>query len=120
MKCGSIIDEQNLLGETALHIGVKKNNYECVSLLLFYLASPFIKDDNGNRPIDCNNNFKTKVLLNKIMDLHYQCFFVKYNNFYENVQRRFTYFINNEFYNQLNHEITLFFKEKGKNFNQKF
>ena len=120
MKCGAIIDEQNFLGETALHIGVKKNYYECITLLLFYLASPFIKDDNGKRPIDYNNNFQTKVLLNKIMSLHYECFLGKYSNFYENIQARFTYFINNEFCYQLCREISLFFKEKEKKFKQKF
>ena len=120
MKCGAIIDEKNFLGETALHIAVKRKYYECVALLLFYLASPFIRDDKGNRPVDCNNNYQTKVLLNKIMDLHYECFFNKYNIFYETIQVRFTYFINNEFCNQLNHEVILFFKEKGQNFKQKF
>ena len=112
IKYGSIVNFQNILGDTPLHIGVINNSYECVCLLLVNLASPFIKDKNGKKPIDLTNDFNMKIVLKKIMEYYYISFFQKYSKQYEIIQKYFTFFILDEFKMQINWDIYKYFKEK--------
>ena len=70
IEYGSIINFQNFIRDTPLHIGVKNNSYECVCLLLFNLASPFIKGREGKKPIELTNDFQMKYLLEKFMKFY--------------------------------------------------
>ena len=104
MAYGAPINEQNFMGETPLHISANKNFYESTALLMIYLASPFIKDKNNKKPIDCTKDFQLIFIFKKIMELHLKYLILRQKNFYENVQKDFIDFISVEFSNQLNSE----------------
>ena len=101
---GAPVNEQNFMGETPLHISAQKTYYESTALLLIYLASPFIKDKNNRKPIDCTKDVQLIYIFKKIMDLHLKYLFYKQKNFFENVQRDFIDFVSVEFSKQLNPE----------------
>ena len=119
IEYGSIIDSQNFLEETPLHIAIKINSYDCVSLLLVNLASPFIKNKDGKKPIDITNDYQMKDLLEKITNFYYLSFFHKYSEQFEVIQKYFTFFIVNEFSRQLNEDTLLYFKKLEKKFRKK-
>ena len=104
MSFGAPINEQNFMGETPLHISAHKNFYESTALLMIYLASPFIKDKNNRRPIDCTKDLQLIFIFKKIMELHSKYLILRQKYFYENVQKDFIDFISVEFSNQLNPE----------------
>ena len=112
IEYGSIINFQNFIKDTPLHIGVKNNSYECVCLLLFNLASPFIKGREGKKPIELTNDFQMKYLLEKFMKFYYLSLFYKLSIQTEMIQKNFSFFIVEEFKKQLDHDIFLYFKEK--------
>ena len=101
---GAPINEQNFIGETPLHISAKKNYYESTVLLLIYLASPFIKNKNKRKPIDCTDDLQLIYVFKKIIEIHLKYLILKQKHFYDNVQNDFIDFISVEFANQLNPE----------------
>ena len=109
---GSILDSCGLVGETPLHISVKNNYYDCTCILLFYLASPFVKDKYGKRPIDLTSDFDMKNLLEKIMKLHYSSYFQKtcIQDLY--IQSGLLTFIKEELNRKLKKEVLDYFNEK--------
>ena len=109
---GSILDSHDFVGETPLHISVKNNYNDCTCILLFYLASPFVKDKNGKRPIDLTRDFEVKNLLEKVMKLHYSSYFQK--TFIQDlyIQSGLLAFIKEEFNYKLQKEVLDYFKEK--------
>ena len=119
IEYGSIINFQNFIGDTPLHVAVKQNYYECVSLLLVNLASPFMKDKDGRKPIDLTEDFQMKKLLEKIMNYHYLSLFKKNSNQFEFIQKKITLYITDEFSRQLNKNIILYFKEKEFSYKKK-
>ena len=109
---GSILDFCGFVGETPLHISVKNNYYDCTCILLFYLASPFVKDKYGKRPIDLTSDFDMKNLLEKIMKLHYSSYFQKTCIQYLYIQSGLLTFIKEELNFKLQKEVLDYFNEK--------
>ena len=109
---GSILDSCGFVGETPLHISVKNNYYDCTCILLFYLASPFVKDKYGKRPIDLTSDFDMKNLLEKIMKLHYSSYFQKTCIQYLYIQSGLLTFIKEELNFKLQKEVLDYFNEK--------
>ena len=56
VSLGARVNSVDITGKTALHYAVINNSLEAVLILLFEMASPFQKDNNGNRPEDYANN----------------------------------------------------------------
>jgi len=104
---GAQVNAKNFLGETPLHISVKKNCYECTVLLLIFMASPFIKDNKGLNPFEYSDDYQMKIIYNKITKLYYNNTFTKNSLFYEKIQSQFIRFIKNEFSNQLKKEALI-------------
>jgi ankyrin repeat protein len=50
------VDEQDYLGRTPLHIACMKNYLECAKILLYELADPFKKTNEGKAPADLTEN----------------------------------------------------------------
>ena len=63
---GASVNEVNLWGNTPLHLSATKNYYETSIFLLLYLASPFIKNNDGKNPFDCSNNIQFNMISKKI------------------------------------------------------
>lgn len=115
---GAVVNFQNFIGDTPLHIGVKNNFYECVCLLLVNFASPFIKDKDGKIPLDNTNDFRMRLVLERIMKIYYESFFLKYSNQLEFIQKSFTIFIVEEFSSELDKVTLKYFKEKQQKYNK--
>ena len=98
---GAQVNAQNFLGETALHLSIKKNNYESTVLLLIFLASPFIKNNKGKKPFDCTKDYQMGIIYKKITDLHYKSMFVRNKLIYDKIQNEFIRFILDEFSTQI-------------------
>ena len=109
---GSIVDSINFSGESPLHIAVKNNFYDSTCILLYYLASPFLKDKNGKRPIEYSKNYDMKNLLEKVMKIHYLSFFQRTINQQKFIKTQFLNFIKEEFENKIKVFTFYFFKEK--------
>ena len=89
------------MGETPLHISVKKNNYEVTVLLLIFLASPFIKNSKGKKPFDYTKDYEMNIIYKKITNLHYKNMFSKNKYVYDNIQNELIRFILEEFSTQI-------------------
>jgi len=109
---GSLINFLNFSGDTPLHIAVKKNYYDSACILLYYLASPFIKDRDGKKPIEVANDFEMKSLLDRIMKIYYASFFQRTANQQKFIQNKFWIFINEEFRDKISDFIYNFIKNK--------
>ena len=99
---GSSVNQQNLWGDTPLHISATQNYYETSIFLLLYLASPFIKNNHKKKPFDCTNNIQFNIISKKIMDIHLRNIISRQKNYYESVQKEFSNFVIFEFSNLLN------------------
>ena len=77
---GAAIDPLNFIRDSPLHIAVKNNFFDSACILLYYLASPFLKDKDGKKPIELTNDFDMKSLLERVMNIHYINLF-NYNYF---------------------------------------
>ena len=69
VSLGAPVNSVDITGKTALHYAVINNSLEAVLILLFEMASPFQKDNNGNRPEDYANNKLTSYILKKTSDV---------------------------------------------------
>ena len=94
---GASVNEQNLLGNTPLHLSVSKNYIETSIFLLLYLASPFINNKDKKKPFDLTNDVQLGIISKKIKELHLKNFFGRQKNYYENIQKEFSNFIIFEF-----------------------
>ena len=99
---GAPVNEQNLWGDTPLHISVTQKYYETSIFLLLYSASPFIKNSSNQKPFDCNNDVQLNTMYKKIRDIHLKNFCSRQKNIYENIQKEFSNFVIFEFSNLLN------------------
>ena len=99
---GAPVNEQNLWGDTPLHISVTQKYYETSIFLLLYSASPFIKNNSNQKPFDCNNDVQLNTMYKKIRDIHLKNFCSRQKNIYENIQKEFSNFVIFEFSNLLN------------------
>ena len=65
---GGNVNVQDFKGRTALHFAVMNNDITAVTILLYFLANPDIKDNNGNYPLDyINNNYYYSYILKEIL-----------------------------------------------------
>ena len=69
VSLGAPVNSVDVTGKTALHYAVINNSLEAVLILLFEMASPFQKDNNGNRAEDYANNNLISYLLKKTSDV---------------------------------------------------
>ena len=112
LNCGSIVDSLNFSGDSPLHIAVKNNFYDSACILLYYCASPFLKDINGKKPIELSNNFDMKNLLEKTMKIHYISYFQRTINKQKFIKNRLWIFFNEEFKDKISEFTFDYFKEK--------
>ena len=68
---GADINAQDEGGRTALLIAAEQNNLEFVTVLLFEIADPSIKNCKGQKPFEVTTNPKIKVILERAKVLHY-------------------------------------------------
>ena len=109
---GSKVDACSMTGETPLHYAVKNNYYDCAFILLFYLASPFISDKNGKKPIDITDDYDMSNLLDKVMKLHYSSVFRKTFIQDDYIRGGLWAFVKEEFKYKLKKEVFYYFNKK--------
>ena len=109
---GSKVDACSMTGETPLHYAVKNNYYDCAFILLFYLASPFIADKNGKKPIDITDDYDMSNLLDKVMKLHYSSVFRKTFIQDDYIRGGLWAFVKEEFKYKLKKEVFYYFNKK--------
>ena len=97
LSYGAIIDSIDFTGYTPLHLSIINNNFDTFVILLLYGASPFIKDNFGNKPIDYCNDYKFVSLIKKTTILHIGKLFGKVKHFYDDLQKNLSIFIDNEY-----------------------
>ena len=51
VELGCLIDARNFSGQTALHVMVQRDRFECVVALLSCGADPNLVDSSGNAPL---------------------------------------------------------------------
>ena len=84
---GAEINAQDQGGRTALLIASEQNNVEFVSVLLYEIADPSIKNAKGEKPIDVTTHPKIKTMLERAKILHYFQTIGKIQQFNEKVRR---------------------------------
>ena len=112
LEYGSRIDSLNFTGDSPLHVAVKDNLFDSACILLYYLASPFIKDKEGKKPIEVTDDFDMKSLLERTMKIHYLSFFQKGINQQKFIRYNFWILINEEFKNKIDKRVYDKIKEK--------
>lgn len=112
LNCGSIVDSLNFSGDTPLHIAIKNNFYDSACILLYYAASPFLKDISGKKPIELSKNFDMKNLLEKAMKIHYLSYFQRTINQQQFIKNKLWIFFNEEFKDKISQFTFNYFKEK--------
>ena len=113
---GADIDSLDQVGYSSLHLAIINNNFESVVFLFLNYASPFIKDKYGKKPIEYCKNYKMEILCKKATGFHIAHLFGKNKNFYNNVKKSFTFFVESEFRNDLGDEAYKFIYELADNF----
>ena len=68
---GADINSQDEGGRTALFIAAQNNHLEFVTILLFEIADPSIKNIKGERAFEVTTNLKIKISLERAKILHY-------------------------------------------------
>jgi len=71
MSRGADINSQDEGGRTPLFIASEKNHLEFVTILLFEIADPSIKNIKGERAIEVTTNSRIKIILERAKILHY-------------------------------------------------
>ena len=113
---GADVDSLDQVGYSSLHLAIINNNFESVVFLFLNYASPFIKDKYGKKPIEYCKNYKMEILCKKATGFHLAHLFGNNKNFYQNVKRSFTFFVESEFRNDLGDEAYKFIYELADNF----
>lgn len=90
---GADVEAKDFLGKTALHLAVMNNNYEAIVFLFLFYASPFTLSRSGKKAIDYAKNEKIKSICKRATALHVIHMFGKQENYFENVQRGFSFFV---------------------------
>lgn len=95
---GALINDKNFLGQTPLSLAIEKNFVNCIILLFFYFASPFIENREGQLPYEYINDTYIKEMCKRVCTLHIVNNFEKRNkHFYDNIQRGFCFYMLNEY-----------------------
>ena len=90
---GADVEAKDFLGKTALHLAVMNNNYEAIVFLFLFYASPFTLSKSGKKAIDYAKNDKIISICKRATALHVIHMFGKQENYFENVQRGFSFFV---------------------------
>ena len=93
---GADINAQDEGGRTALLIAAEKNNLEFVTVLLFEIADPSIKNALGQKPIDVTSNLKIKLILERAKILHYFHKIGKIQQFNESIRNGLSFLYKEE------------------------
>ena len=93
---GVDIDAQDEGGRTALFIAAERNNFEFVTVLLFEIADPFIKNVKGEKPVDVTSDSRIKVVLERAEKLHSTHKIGKIQQFDENIRKGLEYLYREE------------------------
>ena len=102
---GVDINAQDEGGRTALFIAAEQNNFEFVTVLLFEIADPNIKNTKDEKPIDVTTDNKIKIVLERAKILHYFHKIGKIKQFNESIRRGLRYLYREEI--ATNYEIWL-------------
>ena len=108
---GANFNQQDYIGKTPLHLACEKNRFECVFILLYEMANPFIEDNSKKTAFDYwkSNDYVYQYDINKIIKRVkiiyevYKVFGMK--NFSEYIKNALLYLYSNEL------DIKLDFKE---------
>ena len=120
VEYGSLVDNQNYIGDTPLLVAVKHKFMESTIFLLLNLASPFIKDNKGLSCLDhCKNDFKMKNIFKKIISLHYNSILGPTKNSHKYITKEFIEYIVNENKGDLELEAYNIIKEKYEYYKRK-
>ena len=111
LSYGADIDSIDYSGYTPLHISIIKNNFESFIILNLYGASPFVKDNFGNKPIDYCKDYKFSIVLKKSSIIHIGRLFGKVKFFFEDLQRTLSSFIESELKYELEKDCLEMVKE---------
>ena len=112
LDSGAMVDAHNMSGDTPLHIAAKNNYYDCACILLYYFASPSVKNKLGKMPIDLTNDYDMKRLMEKGTKLFYSSYFQRNLIQGTYIQSGLWTFIKEEFKNKITEEVFEYFKGK--------
>ena len=93
---GADINAQDEGGRTALLIAAEQNNLEFVTVLLFEIADPSIKNVKGQKPFEVTTNSKIKVILERAKVLHYFHKIGKIQHFNESIRNGLSFLYKEE------------------------
>ena len=116
---GADVDALDEIGFSPLHLGINNNNFDAVIFLFLYYASPFKRDKSGKKPIDYAKNYRMATLCKRATALHVVHLFGKNKDFYENVKRGFSYFVESEYKNEMEKEAYEIVSELAQDFRKK-
>lgn len=61
LKRGCDVDSTSTLGNTALHVAVMRNRFDCVMVLLTHGANAGARGENGNTPLHLAMSVSTPI-----------------------------------------------------------
>ena len=93
---GADINAQDEGGRTALLIAAEKNNIEFVTILLFEIADPSIKNAKGLRAYEVTTNSTLKLILERAKILHYFHKIGKIQQFNESIRNGLSFLYKEE------------------------
>ena len=93
---GADINAQDEGGRTALLIAAEKNNLEFVTVLLFEIADPSIKNCKGQKAFEVTTNQRIKVILERAKVLHYFHKIGKIQQFNESIRNGLSFLYKEE------------------------
>ena len=93
---GADINAQDEGGRTALLIAAEQNNLEFVTVLLFEIADPSIKNTKGQRAYEVTTNSRIKIILERAKILHYFHKIGKIQHFNESIRNGLSFLYKEE------------------------
>ena len=102
---GADINSQDEGGRTPLFIAAEKNHLEFVTVLLFEIADPSIKNIKGERAIEVTTNSRIKIILERAKILHYFHKIGKIQHFNEAIKNGLSFLCKEEM--GINYELWL-------------
>ena len=84
---GADINAQDEGGRTALFIAAENNHLEFITVLLFEIADPSIKNCKGEKPFQATTEQRIKIILESAQNLHYYHMIGKIKQFNESIKK---------------------------------
>jgi ankyrin repeat protein len=104
IKKGAIINAIDSVGRTPLHLACFFQNIESIMILLYELANPFIKDNQGKMAIDLAQEYKIKFMLKRVSTLYLVNGVLSVKRFVENLRNGLNFLFNNELNLKFNYD----------------